>query len=134
MKIRQGFISNSSTSSFVVFGVKLTEEEIQNFIINNFHVPKKKIINAKIKGEKYNEFSYEDFNENCKSLTNLSIINPIDKEAPGVNRCGIYFGKNMGNLETISYISLDDLKNVQEKLLKYFPDKKASFYGRIIYV
>jgi len=40
MKIRNGFVSNSSTSSFVIFGYRLTEELKSHLITNAFALKK----------------------------------------------------------------------------------------------
>jgi len=37
MKIRYGFVSNSSTTSFSLFGLSLSEEELQNYKIKDFY-------------------------------------------------------------------------------------------------
>ena len=38
MKIRTGFVSNSSSSSFMIYGAAFDPEEIRNFISENFEL------------------------------------------------------------------------------------------------
>ena len=132
MKIRQGFVSNSSTSSFIVFGIKLSEEEIQKFIIENV-----KKVNFEKENKKSDDndepYSYDKFDSICMKKIGLEIINKIDWENPTPEAYGIYIGKDMGNLEELSNkISLENLLEIRTKLSIYFPNKKAGFYGRII--
>ena len=134
MKIRQGFVSNSSTSSFIAFGLKLSEKEIQDFIIKN--VKEEDFEKQKREYEEGDEpYTYDQFSTQSKNKTGLDIVNPSNWEEPDVEHYGIYLGKDMGTLDSLdrSNISLDDLNKIKEKLLKYFPNKKAGFYGSIVY-
>ena len=38
MKIRTGFVSNSSSSSFMIYGAALDPDEIRNFVSENFEI------------------------------------------------------------------------------------------------
>ena len=61
MKIRQGFVSNSSTSSFILIGRKATEEEIKSEY-------------EKCNGFDEEILSNEDFYEMCEFLGNFHCV------------------------------------------------------------
>jgi len=131
MKIRNGFVSNSSTSSFLLYGIQLDENEIQSFIKKyaNVNFEKDK---AKYLKDDFQEgcFSYEKYNKKIKE-TGLQIINHIGYEEPeNIEIYGIYLGIDLGEIENIKNIPLDNLIAVREEL-KHF-DKEIKFHGGII--
>lgn len=92
MKIRNGFVSNSSTASFVVFGIKGTQKKNMSY-------------------EEIDAF-YEDMEEFSKN-NKLDYINDEDD---------IYIGKTVSYLtddginRSSKKLNLNDLKSVQDKL------------------
>jgi len=131
MKIRNGFVSNSSTSSFIIYGVKLSEKEIQKLITK--HVGEIDFNSLKKEGVNDGEgFSYETYTKELKEL-GVDIENPICYEEPEETEFyGIYVGKSLGSMCSISDIPLEELINIRNKLKELFPSKKAKFYGEII--
>lgn len=133
MKIRNGFVSNSSTSSFIIYGVKLSEKEIQKLITMTKDGSKIDFDSLKEEGIENGEyFSYETYHKELKKL-GVDIENPICYEEPEETESyGIYIGKSLGEMGSISDIPLEELINMRNKLKELFPSKKAKFYGQII--
>jgi hypothetical protein len=131
MKIRNGFVSNSSTSSFIIYGVKLSEKEIQKLVTK--HVGEIDFNSLKEEGIESGEyFSYETYHKELKKL-GVDIENPICYEEPEeIESYGIYIGKSLGEMGSISDIPLEELINMRNKLKELFPSKKAKFYGEIV--
>ena len=131
MKIRNGFVSNSSTSSFIIYGVKLSEKEIQKLVTK--HVGEIDFNSLKEEGIESGEyFSYETYHKKLKKL-GVDIKNPICYEEPEeIESYGIYIGKSLGEMGSISDIPLEELINMRNKLKELFPSKKAKFYGEIV--
>jgi hypothetical protein len=132
MKIRQGFVSNSSTSSFCVFGIEL----------DNGPALLKKLIKAgeiePDKGcehefdrktvkfcEECGEAAYVDPEENFESYDLEEYFN--NKALDVVNGEGdeIYIGINLEN----ENVNLKILTKAEELLKELYPKKKAQFYS-----
>jgi NADPH-dependent ferric siderophore reductase len=62
MKIRNGFVSNSSSSSFIIDKKKLTEKQIKMIFNHKFQIIK----DNKHTSEKYYSYDYWTIDDNCK--------------------------------------------------------------------
>jgi hypothetical protein len=116
MKIRNGFVSNSSSSSFVLFGVKIksnsyenvcrllfTEEEIDNFLAKNYdwyeiieEYDKLDMLSDGYSGDMYFgktlTYTDEELNDGNLSIEEmLEVQNKIKDVLPDYD-CKLYFG------------------------------------------
>jgi len=70
MKIRTGFVSNSSSSSFLIYGTEISRYDLIKLLIENY---KEQIIN-KYKDE---DFSFENFDGDFNEIINSYGLNEI---------------------------------------------------------
>lgn len=142
MKVRCGFVSNSSTSSFSVFGVETSEDELIKVFFNDtdIHVKEpgcehefdreKQKFCAECGKPAWNEydkdFEYEDFEEAC-SEKGLS-YRPIPESDE------IYVGWNLaGNGgKRAAKKQLDELNRINEVLKEIF-GREGDFYSGSYY-
>lgn len=128
MKIRQGFVSNSSGSSFVCYGYETKEKDLSKDILI-------KLCEAFIDDKDVLNEATEKLNE--EELELYEIFEYLEKGDLFVLYCGeegrYYFGlgescsSEEGGLG-ISSISLNGNKKLFNKLKKIFPTKKLGLY------
>jgi len=85
MKIRNGFVSNSSTSSFLIYGVTIEDEKFIEAV-------KKKYPDA-VKGYIEGEFNKYTAGYTLDEKTKLSVKHPYE------GGCGIYVGRSWDSIE-----------------------------------
>ena len=105
MKIRNGFVSNSSSSSFILYGKMFNDEEE---LINALKVFYGDIKNIPGYNEEEEYFDYSDFND---TSDDIEVISDCDY---GVHAIGIY-PWNMGDNET----KLQFMERVAKTLSKF---------------
>lgn len=126
MKIRNGFVSNSSSSSFIIRGIKLHKNEI----IETLHIPQEDI-------DKCNDDEYEIFDFLSSKFKGLSV--EFDGNYFG-NRDyeTLVIGKNRGNFEDGEVTEYEDptIEEDKELIQKFeelgFKNKKLKTYIQMI--
>jgi len=130
MKIRSGFVSNSSSSSFVLLGIKIEDSNYQQLCENYLD---KELLEKEIKEQKESKWYNEKYGveyseiwwENNNTIEGFDII---QDDGP------TYFGKTLAEgeydyLENGS-ISLEEFNEMIEKVKEKFPDKECKiWYG-----
>jgi hypothetical protein len=124
MKTRNGFVSNSSSSSFVCMGISLsTDTEAWVELYNKLGVTLPDYEDDDF--EPYEDFEYnKEFVEACKKL-GLDI--QIDHECDTM-----YFGYSSGYLDDYESfeVSYDKMEEVKDKLVKLGYDPKKLVFGK----
>jgi len=98
MKVRNGFVSNSSSSSFVLIGTTIPEFNTKEFVKDEFR-----------------EAFIEDRTEFCE---NNNLYYTCDEDAE-------YVGYELDSLDYDKTIN-ENINSVHEKLSKYFNVKKSN--------
>jgi len=149
MKIRSGFVSNSSTSSFCVFGILLKDSD--KFLDSILGEPKttktpgckhemdrenvkfcpecgKKAWNIEVEERD----SVEGYGEEILKKTGLEVIEWSGDEEV---EAGTYLGKSLGSWEKGLTASrkIEILQETREKIEKLFPKEEPDFYSGAAY-
>lgn len=111
MKIRTGFVSNSSSSSFCIYGIETTPEDLIN-------VAKEKGIDVSELETQYKEDGYwEDLDWNLRELTNNTSLNIYRFSEEDLTYIGCSMGAMMED-ETPREFK----RKIREDLMKIFKD------------
>lgn len=119
MKTRQSFISNSSSSSFIIFGIKLNKKELENLSSN-------KLILDEM--EELDDYYTSEAIDNYCDKNNLSFYqceNEVDSII-GVNVISTYNDQ----IVEISQLSISDQQRCRKELSKLdlIKDKEPAYY------
>ncbi len=115
-KIRAGFISNSSSSSFCLYGIHLSDDKTENFIKENFS-DNEKIMKCL---ESYDSYELEYFINNDERFKGLKIL-------IGSEDLYSYIGRDftsIGDNET----GKEFKESVQENVKKFFKNEKCRIH------
>jgi hypothetical protein len=107
MKTRTGFVSNSSTTSFCIFGVKIDK--------NKLNLPEEEM--EKLDKYTFYEYLEEEFNKNNM---NFYIINDPDYDSE------IYVGRSWSDIRD-DETGRDFKLSIKNDFLKVFPNYKGEF-------
>ena len=149
MKIRSGFVSNSSTSSFCVFGILLkSPNKFLNSILGEPKTTKTpgckhEMDRENVKfcpecGKKAWNVEVEDrdgiseYEKEIMEKTGLEVIEWYGGEG---NEEGTYLGKSLESWEKglTAERKLEILKETREKIAKLFPTEEPDFYSDAAY-
>jgi hypothetical protein len=128
MKVRSGFVSNSSSSSFILLGVKIENENYQS-MCEKF-LPQE-ILEKEIKNQKESKWYNENYGVEYSDMW-YENLDKISGDFDVVTDDGpTYFGKKITDTEyelPNGSISLEDFDEMKEKLKEKFPDKEVKLY------
>jgi len=125
MKIRSGFVSNSSSSSFILFGIKVEDKEYKD-LCESF-LPKECI-------DKYIEKYYKDEDKEDIEWCDLWYDNQDETELD-VIRCGYggetWIGKTLADGDDkleMGDLSFEEMNKMAEEIKKKLPDGECKLY------
>ena len=128
MKRRIGFVSNSSSSSFIAFGARLSEEEV--FAVRKFMIENGSY-KEKLREAEDDDDEDESFDDAYEFLDEVTDNNFINCDGDFVVGYIIATGDECGDLSEGSMTLTEMMKNVNELTVKFgIPENKIKLiYG-----
>jgi hypothetical protein len=123
MKIRAGFVSNSSSSSFCLFGIYLTDTDAETMVKYGTKAVKPAPEEGSAEAEDYDEYAYlDDFSAECDKA-GLELLTDYENG-------GAYLGlsyENMKQNETRAHFEGEVQKRIKKVLPKLPKSLKCEF-------
>jgi len=114
MKKRLGFVSNSSSSSFLIYGIMFEEQD--SILFEKFG--KQYMEENNLEGEDYDMYEFYEFVSNKLD---------IGFNYGGEYNEGVYFGESWGDVGD-DQTGLEFKTSIEDKIKVFFPDVKFSTY------
>lgn len=116
MKIRNGFVSNSSSTSFCLYGVKVESPfDLAKTLLKNINLSEL---------EDYSKIDVEE--ELVKYFSKMKISSVIWEGGNSLSE-GLYVGSGLYSINETKD-PLDSLSKIREKLKDIFPNEQPKFY------
>ncbi len=104
MKVRQGFVSNSSSSSFIVRGVVITDEEATALLSKN--------------GKEVTEdYDLRDAMDDLFPFTSVLVEYERCNDFDGDEETGYIIGQSLGSLEDGSFVEIREFSQEEDEAL-----------------
>lgn len=121
MKIRSGFVSNSSSSSFILYGASMDNETFKEYVLEKIK------ISEKFSPEEIEEIEEEDqLYELVEIFTDMEESGSLSVETGSGYDDTVYIGKDPRNFEEDLTVA-QNKKSIQEEFKKIFPGYQGKF-------
>lgn len=118
MKVRTGFVSNSSSSSFCIFGIDVKYGDIETQLINDFTA--EELAEAKSKNKRFDETNFRDLITLFCKKNSFDYIDDFEGDT-------IYIGRDPGSIGD-DETGREFRNSIGDKLKPFVGDKQPKWH------